>query len=233
MARQDLSARLNRRLAAQAIGIADTSRTVVRQQLAPLVGSVAFPTIAASIVQAQTQTAFVDRLGVNQASGILQSNATSTFSGVDGGLSAAGSRSFLLGMGVQVYSNQGAAFTTAIGPGNELLQAEVAMIINQTSLNLRIGSSNQQMGKIAVWPGGVGVYNSIYATNGFPSLDSLTFFSDPVILDPFLNFAVDVTIEGNIDLATSAQTAALPSILGMTIWFPRVIDFSSSTTSGA
>ena len=223
-------------VANQIVATSAAAQSVIRQQLTPLIGSVAFDTPASGIVQAfQTRTAFIDSNGANQNSGVTQSNATQTFSR---GITKSGTRSFLLGLGVQVYSNEGSNVTAAAAAPAALDPGEVMMAIHQTSLKLNIGSAEQQLGKVACWPAGSGTFGIQgaavpSATNGAPSLDSLSYFSDVVVLDPFINFSVDVTIEGPIDLTILTGGALVQAILGYSLWFPRIIDFSAQQKAGA
>ena len=90
-------------VANQMIATSAAAQSVIRQQLTPLLSSVAFTTNAAGQVLPGTVTAFIDANGANQNSGVTQSNASQTFSR---GITKSGTRSFLLGLGVQVYSKK-------------------------------------------------------------------------------------------------------------------------------
>ena len=228
-------------VANQIVATSAAAQSVIRQQLTPLLASVAFPTIAGSVVNAQTVTAFIDANGANQNSGFTQNNASQTF---DRGLTKSGTRSFLLGMGVSVWGNSGNTATVAGGGAVTVPQSlnagEMETFIDNTSLKLNIGSAQQQLGKVGCWPAGIGAHSlgpttavqSGYATNGYPSLDSLTYFSDVVVLDPFINFSVDVTLTQAI-ICTGTQPAGEPQCVAMTMWFPRIIDFSAQQKAGA
>lgn len=225
-------------VANQMVATSAAAQSVIRQQLTPLLASVAFPTIAGSIVNAGTVTAFIDANGANQNSGFTQNNGSQTF---DRGLTKSGTRSFLLGMGVSVYGNSGNAAAAATTIPLSLDAGEMETFIDNTSLKLNIGSAEQQLGKVGCWPAGVGAFGTGqtsavlpgYATNGYPSLDSLTYFSDVVVLDPFINFSVDVTVETPITCTSSLQPAAEPQCVAMMLWFPRIIDFSTQQKAGA
>jgi len=225
-------------VANQMVATSAAAQSVIRQQLTPLLASVAFPTIAGSVVNAGTQTAFIDANGANQNSGFTQNNASQTF---DRGLTKSGTRSFLLGMGVSVWGNSGNSAAAAVTVPQGIDSAEMQTFIDNTSLKLNIGSAEQQLGKVGCWPAGIGAFSlgdttatiPGYSTNGYPSLDSLTYFSDVVVLDPFINFSVDVTLETPITFSNSLQPAAEPQCIAAMIWFPRIIDFSTQQKAGA
>jgi hypothetical protein len=229
-------------VANQMVATSAAAQSVIRQQLTPLLSSVAFPTVGGSVVNAGTQTAFIDANGANQNSGFTQNNASQTF---DRGLTKSGTRSFLLGMGISVWGNSGNTATVAGGGAVtiplSLGAGEMQTFIDNTSLKLNIGSAEQQLGKVGCWPAGIGAFSTGqtsptlpgYATNGYPSLDSLTYFSDVVVLDPFINFSVDVTLQTPITLTNSIQPANEPECVAAMIWFPRIIDFSTQQKAGA
>lgn len=231
-------------VANQMVATSASAQSVIRQQLTPLLSSCAFTPNAAGIVLAgQSRTCFIDANGANQNSGVTQSNASQTFSR---GITKSGTRSFLLGLGVQCYSNLGSTLATGAAAAPVPLQpGEMISAIHRTSLKMNIGSAEQQLGPVACWPAGSGAYGNggtvaagvltevPSATNGAPSLDSLTYFSDVVVLDPFINFSVDVNVNVGINLATSQGAAATQSVLGYTLWFPRIIDFSTQQKAGA
>jgi len=229
-------------VANQMIATSAAAQSVIRQQLPPLIASVAFTPVAGVVAAGQSRTAFIDANGANQNSGVTQTNASQTFSR---GITKSGTRSFLLGLGVQVYSNLGSTVATGAAAAPVPLEpAEMICAIHRTSLKLNIGSAEQQLGPVACWPAGSGAYGvsgtvaagvrtaEPSSTNGAPSLDSLTYFSDVVVLDPFINFSVDVNVNAGINITTS-QGAAVQSALGYTLWFPRIIDFSTQQKAGA
>ena len=222
-------------VANQMIATSAAAQSVIRQQLTPLLSSVAFTPVGGVVAAGTSVTAFLDANGANQNSGVTQTNATQTFSR---GITKSGTRSFLLGLGVQVYSNLGSTVATlAVAPPVPLQPAEMQQLLHRTSMKLNIGSAEQQLGPIACWPAGTGAYGIDAvtvpnSTNGAPSLDSLTYFSDVVVLDPFINFSVDVNINAAINIMTS-QGPGVNAVLGMTLWFPRIIDFSTQQKAGA
>jgi hypothetical protein len=229
-------------VANQMVATSAAAQSVIRQQLTPLIASCAFTPALGLVAAGSSRTCFIDANGANQNSGVTQTNASQTFSR---GITKSGTRSFLLGLGVQVYSNLGSTVATGAPSAPEPLEpGEVIAAIHRTSLKLNIGSAEQQLGPVACWPAGTGAFgfsgtvaggaitNEPHGTNGAPSLDALTYFSDVVVLDPFINFSVDVNVNAAINVATS-QGAAVQSVLGYTLWFPRIIDFSTQQKAGA
>ena len=223
-------------VANQIVATSAAAQSVIRQQLTPLIASVAFTPAGGIIPAGQTRTAFIDSNGANQNSGVVQTNASQTFSR---GITKSGTRSFLLGLGVQVFSNLGAPLAAGAGvlAPAPLDPSEMIAAIHRLSLKMNIGSAEQQLGPVACWPAGSGAFGIQAAavpssTNGAPSLDSLTYFSDVVVLDPFINFSVDVTAAAAINVVTT-QGAAVNAVLGASLWFPRIIDFSAQQKAGA
>jgi hypothetical protein len=214
----NLGATLERSLRSQLAANASVGNAVIRQQMRPLVATVAYTTAGAAVTAA-TQTAFLDPQGQAGSSGIAQTPANSTFGASQ---TPNGVRWFLLGMGINIYSDfvPGAASVP-------FTPAEIMAIQNNLALTLKIGQSTQRLGRPAFFPGGVGSFPS--ATNGQPVLSGMCYFAEPVIVEPQTPFQVEVDCPAAI-VCNSGNAA---NRVNVQVWFPRIEDYSVSQAAGA
>jgi len=214
----NLGATLERSLRSQLQANASVGNAVIRQQMRPLVATAGF-TVAGALVTAATQTLFLDAQGQAGSSGLAQDHANSTFGASQ---TPNGVRWFLLGMGVSITSHMLDNVQSV-----DLTPAEVMAIQNNLSLTMKIGQSSQRLGRPAFFPGGVGAFP--YPTNGQPVLSGMTYFAEPVIIEPLTPFQVEVDCPNTI-IVNSGN--AVPRI-AVQVWFPRIEDYSVSQAAGA
>lgn len=184
-----------------------------RLQLAPLIGSVGF-TVAAGAIAVGTVRAFVDRIGQAAASGITQTRANCTHGG---GQSNSGELWYLHGFGIHVHNT--ARFLDA---------PETQHLIWQTALLLRIGNQTQELGRVGLWPAGVGVNGQLQ--NGEPAFNKLARFSQgPIIVDPQTVFELEFALVNALTVTTAQNT----DVIEMTAFFLRTVDYDVDKRAGA
>lgn len=184
-----------------------------RLQLAPLIASVGF-TVAGGAVAVGTVRAFVDRIGQAAASGITQTRANCTHGG---GASNSGELWYLHGMGIHVHNTR------------RFLDApETQHLIFQTALLLRVGNQTQELGRVALWPAGVGVNGQLQ--NGEPAWNKMVRFGQgPIIIDPQTVFELEFALVN----ALTVTTAQNLDVIEMTAYFMRTVDFDVDKRAGA
>jgi hypothetical protein len=215
----NMGATLERSLRSQLQANANVGSAVIRQQMRPLVATCGF-TVAANLVTPAVQTAFLDPQGQQGSSGIVQNRSNSTFGASQ---TPNGVRWFLLGMGVSINS----VCPTGV-QAVALTAAEVMGIQNSIALTLKIGQSTQRLGRPAFFPSGVGSFP--YPGNGQPVLGGMSYFAEPVIIEPQTPFQVEVDFPGTIPINS---VAALAPAIEVQVWFPRIEDYSVSQAAGA
>jgi hypothetical protein len=214
----NLGATLERSLRSQLQANASVGNAVIRQQMRPLVATGAF-TVAGLLSVPATQTLFLDPQGQAGSSGVAQDPANSTFGASQ---TPNGVRWFLLGMGVSIHGHM-----ISNVQSTDLTPAEVMSFQNNISLTLKIGQSTQRLGRPAFFPGGVGAFP--YCTNGQPILSGMTYFAEPVIIEPQTPFQVEVDLPTAF-FCNSSNGAPRTAVQ---VWFPRIEDYSVSQAAGA
>lgn len=212
----NLGSTLERSLRSQLAANAAVGNAVIRQQMRPLVATTSF-TVAGGFVVPATQTAFLDPQGQAGSSGVAQNAANSTFGASQ---TPNGVRWFLLGMGVGIFSDFVAGVASV-----PLTPAEVMGIQNSIAMTLKIGQSTQRLGRPAFFPAGVGSFP--YQGNGQPVLSGMSYFAEPVIIEPQTPFQVEVDFPNTIPVNSANGT------FNVQIWFPRIEDYSVSQAAGA
>jgi hypothetical protein len=224
---------LDQSLKGQLTAQAATSASVIRQQIRPLCATVGFDyTNATTSYNVQTRTAFVDLLNQNQASNIQQNHTNHTYGG---SATPSGTRWYLLGMGIQWSLIPFTAGGANINLDPNLLKD----IAQNTSVKLKLGQVEQALGNSALWPGGVGPgivadnATPSCAANGYPDLNNMVYFYDPIIVEPQTPFQIELKLERLVTTATTVFGADQAAALQATVWFPRVEDFNITQKAGA
>jgi|TARA_R110000824_G_scaffold44959_2_gene130467 hypothetical protein len=224
---------LDKSLKGQLTAQASTQSSVIRQQVRPLCATVGFDyTLATTSYNVQTRTAFVDLLNQNQASNVQQTHANHTYGG---SATPSGTRWYLLGMGIQW-----SVLPATLGGANVGMDPNLLKDITQnTSVKLKLGQVEQALGNSALWPGGVGpgiVSDGVTvssASNGYPDLNNMVYFYDPIIVEPQTPFQIELKLERIITTAVTPFLADQAAALQATVWFPRVEDFNIQQKAGA
>ena len=224
---------LDQSLKGQLTAQAATTASVIRQQVRPLCATVGFDyTAATTNFLVQTRTAFVDLLNQNTASNVVQNHTNHTYGGA---ATPSGTRWYLLGMGIQWSLLP----VTLAGVNINLAPVILKDLAFNTSVTLKLGQVEQRLGNTALWPGGIGPgivadnANASCASNGYPDLNNMVYFYDPIIVEPNTPFQIDLKLENRVVTALFGATADTTAMAQATIWFPRVEDFNITQKAGA